>query len=98
MIENFRDRWLQDFFLENKDSKKIPADIQKRLFRKLQIIDDATCDADLRIPPGNHFEKLKGKLANKHSIRVNVQWRLVFTWSSEHGEARNIYLDNHKYR
>lgn len=98
MIENFRDRWLQDFFLDNKDSKKIPADIQKRLFRKLQIIDDATCDADLRIPPGNHFEKLTGKLTNKHSIRVNVQWRLVFTWSSELGEARNIYLDNHKYR
>ena len=48
--------------------------------------------------PGNHFEKLKGKLADKHSIRVNMQWRLVFTWSNKHEEARNIYLDNHKYR
>ena len=42
--------------------------------------------------------KLKGNLAGKHSIRVNKQWRLVFIWSGERGEARDIYLDNHDYR
>ena len=77
---------------------KIPADIQKRLFRKLQIIDDATCDADLQIPPGNQFEKLKCKLTDKHNLSVNVQWCLVFTWSSELGEATNISLGINKYR
>ena len=98
MIYSFRDRWLQDFYLENKAGKKIPAEIESRLFRKLQLIDDATCDLDLRSPPSNHFEKLKGKLAGKHSIRINKQWRLVFTWTGELGEARGIYLDNHDYR
>ena len=98
MIQSFRDRWLQDFYLENKAGKKIPVEIEGRLFRKLQLIDDATCDLDLRSPPSNHFEKLKGKLAGKHSIRINKQWRLVFTWTGEIGEARGIYLDNHDYR
>ena len=98
MIHSFRDKWLQDFYLENKYNKKIAAEIKNRLFRKLQLIDDATCDIDLRSPPSNHFEKLKGKLAGKHSIRVNIQWRLVFRWSDEYGEAQNIYLDNHDYR
>ena len=98
MIVSFRDRWLRDFYLSDRGSKKIPAEIEARLFRKLQLIDDATCDLDLRSPPSNHFEKLKGKLASRHSIRVNKQWRLVFEWSGERGEGRNIYLDNHDYR
>ncbi len=98
MIHSFRDRWLRDFYLEDIAGKKIPAVIKDRLFRKLQLIDDATCDLDLRSPSSNHFEKLTGKLAGKHSIRINKQWRLVFTWIGEHGEARGIYLDNHNYR
>lgn len=98
MIQSFRDRWLRDFYLEDKTSKKIPTEVQDRLFRKLQLIDDATCDHDLRSPPSNHFEKLRGKLAGMHSIRVNKQRRLVFSWSGERGEAQNIYLDNHGYR
>ena len=65
MIHSFRDKWLQDFYLENKYNKKIVAEIKNRLFRKLQLIDDATCDIDLRSPPSNHFEKLKGKLGRQ---------------------------------
>jgi len=98
LIQSFRDRWLREFYLKDKTSKKIPAEVQDRLFRKLQLIDDATCDLDLRSPPSNHFEKLRGNLAGKNSIRVNKQWRLVFTWSGERGEAQDIYLDNHDYR
>ena len=98
MIKSFKDKWLKDFYLADKGSKKIPATIDGRLFRKLQLIDDATCDLDLRSPPSNHFERLRGQLANKHSIRVNKQWRLVFEWSGERGDAHNIYLDNHDYR
>lgn len=98
LIQSFRDRWLRDFYLEGKTSKKIPAEVEDRLFRKLQLIDDSTCDLDLRSPPSNHFEKLRGNLAGRHSIRVNKQWRLVFTWSDERGEAQDIYLDNHDYR
>ena len=71
MIHSFRDKWLQDFYLASKDNKRISANIKKRFFRRLQLIDDATCDQDLRSPPSNHFEKLKGKLEGKHFIRVN---------------------------
>ena len=97
MIRTFRDRWLREFYLQDKTSKKIPAEVEGRLFRKLQLIDDATSDLDLRSPPGNHFEKLRGNLVGKCSIRVNRQWRLIFSWSGERGEARDIYLDNHDY-
>lgn len=86
------------FFVEDEHSKRIPADLQQRLFRKLQLIDDATTDADLRVPPSNHFEKLSGSLAGWHSIRVNQQWRLIFQLNGDSGKASSLYLDNHSYR
>ncbi|HEY0918515.1 type II toxin-antitoxin system RelE/ParE family toxin [Devosia sp.] len=98
MIVGFRDEWLRRFFQLDVSSRNVPADIEARLFRKLQMIDDATTDSDLRAPPSNHFEKLKGDLDGLHSIRVNRQWRLVFRWNGGRGEAENVYLDNHSYR
>jgi len=62
MIHGFRDRWLREFFLLDLRSRKIPPHLEVRLFRKLQLLDDATSEADLRIPPSNHFEKLRGNL------------------------------------
>jgi toxin HigB-1 len=67
MIVSFRDGWLRDFFVEDIRSKRIPSDLESRLFRKIQMIDDATTDQDLRVPPSNHFEKLRAIL--KASIR-----------------------------
>jgi proteic killer suppression protein len=87
MIKGFRDNWLRDFFLEDRQSKKIPANIRKRLFRKLQLLDDATCNLDLRAPPSNHFEKL-----------ANDQYRLLFSWNDDRGEADGVYLDDHSYK
>ena len=98
MIVTFRDRWLKDFFIDDRSGKKIPSDVEDRLFRKLQLIDDAASDSDLRVPPSNRCEKLRGNLAGFHSIRVNDQWRLIFGWNGEKGEARDLYLDNHSYR
>ncbi|MGH7944716.1 MAG: type II toxin-antitoxin system RelE/ParE family toxin [Opitutaceae bacterium] len=98
MILSFRDDWLHGFFVNDVRSKRIPADLESRLFRKIQMIDDATTDADLRTPPSNHFEKLRGKLAKFHSIRVSKQWRLVFKWDGGRGEASDLHLDNHSYR
>jgi proteic killer suppression protein len=97
MIVSFRDRWLRDFFIEDIRSKKIPPDLESLLFRSLQLLDDATADGDLRVPPSNHFEKLRGPLAGTHSIRVNRQWRLVFQWDGAQGEARDVYPDDHRY-
>ena len=98
MIASFRDDWLRSFFVEDIASRNIPPDLEARLFRKLQMIDDAVTDQDLRVPPSNHFEKLRGNLAGWHSIRVNQQWRLVFRWDGGRGEAEDIYLDDHTYR
>lgn len=98
MILGFRDRWLQDFFIDDLPSRNIPSDLEKRLFRKLQLIDDAMSDSDLRVPPSNHFEKLRGGLTGRYSIRVNNQWRLIFRWDGNRGEAAEVYLDNHSYR
>ena len=98
MIVSFRDNWLRDFFIEDVRSKKIPADLESRLFRKIQMIDDAITDQDLRVPPSNHFEKLRGNLEGCHSIRIDQQWRLVFQWDGSRGEATGIYLDDHSYR
>jgi proteic killer suppression protein len=98
MIVGFRDDWLRDFFVRDIRTKKIPSELEVRLFRKIQMIDDATTDQDLRVPPSNHFEKLHGKLEELHSVRVNKQWRLVFQWDSGRGEAKDVYLDNHSYQ
>jgi toxin HigB-1 len=98
MILSFRDEWLRAFFVEDRQSRHIPPDLGSRLFRRLQMIDDATSDQDLRVPPSNHFEKLRGNLAGFHSIRVNNQWRLVFRWDGARGEAEGVYLDDHSYR
>jgi proteic killer suppression protein len=91
MISSFRDEWLRAFFVEDVRSHRIPPGLENGLFRKLQLIDDAAADQDLRVPPGNHFEKLKGRLEGFHSIRVNKQWRLVFEWDSSQGEASGVY-------
>ncbi|MGI8426104.1 MAG: type II toxin-antitoxin system RelE/ParE family toxin [Actinomycetota bacterium] len=77
-----------------KGAKRIPIDIHKVAIRKLDIIDAARELRDLRAPPGNRLEALKGNLRGKHSIRVNEQWRIVFRWDS--GDAHEVsILDYH---
>jgi proteic killer suppression protein len=98
MIVGFRDAWLRAFFVDDARPRHIPPELERRLFRKLQLIDDATSDQDLRVPPSNHFEKLRGNLTGFCSIRVNSQWRLVFRWDGGRGEADQVYLDDHSYR
>jgi proteic killer suppression protein len=97
MIVGFRDDWLRAFFVQDIRARNIPPDLAERLFRKIQMIDDAMTDQDLRAPPSNHFEKLRGKLDGFCSIRVNKQWRLIFRWDGAHGEASDLYLDDHSY-
>jgi proteic killer suppression protein len=96
VIESWRDAWLRSFFFQDLHSQKIPADLRDRLFRKLQLLADSETDADLRVPPSNHFQRLSGNLEGWHSIRVNDQWRLIFRWAD--GQAKDVYLDNHSYR
>lgn len=95
MAIEFRDGWLEAFYEEDKGHKRIPRHIHAALYRKLEILDAATREADLRVPPGNRFEHLKGNLKGKCSIRVNSQYRLIFKW--ENGIALDTYLDPHVY-
>jgi proteic killer suppression protein len=89
---------LRDYFVNDVRSKRTPPDLENRLFRKIQMIDDAMSDADLRVPHSKHFERLRGDWEGFHSIRVNKQWRLIFQWDSSRGEATKLYLDDHSYQ
>ena len=62
-------------------SRKLPPDIQPTALRKLRLMNQARLLDDLRIPPGNRLEALKGLLKGRHSIRINDQWRIVFVWT-----------------
>ena len=96
MAIEFRDVWLEGFYEEERSHKKIPSTITTALYRKLQILDAATQESDLRVPPGNRFEHLQGSLSGWCSIRVNKQYRLIFRWAA--GVAQDTYLDPHAYR
>lgn len=98
MILSFKHRWLEGFFIHDHSSRNVSSQLEPRLFRRLQLLDDARSDLDLRIPPSNHFEKLRGNMSGWCSIRVNDQWRLIFIWDSTKGEASQVYLDKHNYR
>jgi proteic killer suppression protein len=60
---------------------KLGPELQRATYRKLLMLDAADVLQDLRIPPGNRLELLMGDRAGQHSIRVNEQWRLCFTWT-----------------
>jgi len=71
-------------------SRKLPADIQNVARRKLRMIHAAVNIVDLRVPPGNRLEELKGKRKGQHSIRINNQWRICFVWSE--GRASEVEI------
>lgn len=60
--------------------KRIDSRIQETTLRKLRYLDNAASLEDLRVPPGNRLEPLRGDRVGSHSIRVNDQWRIVFVW------------------
>lgn len=82
----FKDRDLQAFWIDpaRYRPKRIPANLYRVLYRKLQLLDAAETSGslnDLRIPPGNRLEALRGDREGQHSIRVNQRWRLCFKWT-----------------
>lgn len=72
-----------------------PPNLQRVIARKLQMLKAATCLNDLRIPPANRLEALKGNLAGWYSIRVNSQYRLIFRWDNKQKEAYDVYFDDY---
>lgn len=70
--------------------RKLPATIQRIARRKLELLDAAETLLDLRVPPSNRLEKLSGDRQQQHSIRINDQWRICFTWQDE--SAHNVEI------
>jgi proteic killer suppression protein len=75
---------------EGRVSRKLPRDIQDRALRKLRQLDASLTIEDLRIPPSNHLENLKGDRKGWMSIRINGQWRLCFRWNN--GESLDVKI------
>ena len=78
MIYSFRDKEAERIF--NRERSKQFGSIERAAFRKLRAIHAARLLIDLRHPPGNRLEALHGDREGQHSIRINAQWRICFTW------------------
>ena len=89
MIQSFADRDTERLF-GREPVRRSPADLQRTMLRKLVAVDAAEALGDLRVPPGNRLEKLKGDRAGQHSIRVNDQWRICFRWKD--GNAYDVEI------
>ena len=71
-------------------SRRLPRDIQETARRKLRMVNNARSLQDLRVPPANRLEALKGDLEGRQSIRINDQWRICFTWRD--GDACQVEI------
>ncbi|OIP69393.1 MAG: plasmid maintenance system killer protein [Oscillatoriales cyanobacterium CG2_30_40_61] len=84
MIQSFGDKRTEDLFqgISSRETRKFPADLIKVAVRKLDMLNAAYQLEDLRSPPGNRLESLKGDLKGFYSIRINDQWRIIFQWQN----------------
>jgi len=79
VIASFRDKETERLWRSGK-SRRLPADLRRRTFYKLAILNAAITLDNLQVPPGNHLEALRGDRAGQHSIRINDQYRICFVW------------------
>jgi proteic killer suppression protein len=93
MIAGFRGKETETIW-EGRRSRRLPGDIQAAALRKLRLLNNARRLEDLRIPPANRLEALKGDRSGQHSIRINDQWRICFVWREGHAHHVEI-VDYH---
>ena len=97
MIATFADSATAALFdgAPRKATKRIPPNIVAVAIRKLDMLDAARNLDDLRMPPGNRLESLRGDLRGLYSIRINDQWRVIFRWAD--GDAHDVRIvDYHR--
>ena len=96
MIVSFGDRTTEALYHgeAGRLTRALPAAIHRTAVRKLDMLDAATDLNDLRSPPGNRLEALRGHLRGLHSIRINDQWRIVFRWTPN-GPTEVRVIDYH---
>ena len=92
-MKSFRDANTERIF-NREFVKRYPREIQQRAFMRLNAIDAAVRLEDLRLPPSNRLEVLKGDRKGEHSVRINDQWRICFLWRDGHAERVEI-VDYH---
>ncbi len=93
MIVSFRDDDTATIWSGHR-SRKLPPDIQDVALRKLRLVNNARRLDDLRVPPANRLEALKGNRKGQHSIRINQQWRVCFVWRQDNAHGVEI-VDYH---
>jgi proteic killer suppression protein len=93
MILSFGNKETKEIW-EGKRVKGMSTDIQNIVRRKLRMLNNSQSLNDLKIPPSNKLEKLKGTLQNYYSIRINDQWRIIFQWSNGNSNLVKI-IDYH---
>ena len=83
MIESFGNRLAEDLFADRRSKaiRRFPPELYRPARRKLLYVHEAAALKDLRVPPGNRLETLRGDWKGFYSIRINDQWRIVFRWS-----------------
>ena len=89
MIRSFKCKETEKIF-NRLFSKKFPNDIQRVALRKLRMLNRAIVINDLKVPPANRLEHLKGKRKGQYSIRINEQWRVCFKWRK--GDALDVEI------
>ena len=92
MIRSFKDNETEKVY-SREGSNKLHRDIQQVALRKLRMINNAKNFNDLRIPPANRLEKLRGDREGQYSIRINDQWRICFTW--QEGDAYDVEITDY---
>lgn len=92
MIESFGNRLAEDLFYDkgSRATRTFPQELRRVARRKLLYLHDAAELKDLRVPPGNRLEALRGSRKGFHSIRINDQWRVVFRWQA--GQATEVEI------
>ena len=89
MIRSYKDKETEKL-AKRQQSRRIPVSIQMIALRKLRMLNNSQSLEDLRVPPANRLEKLKGDRTGQYSIRINDQWRVCFRW--EAGDAFDVEI------
>ena len=89
MIKSFRGKEPRKIW-QGQRSRRLPQDIQQVARRKLRMLNNARSLKDLRVPPANRLEVLRGQRAGQYSIRINDQWRICFVWNK--GDALDVEI------
>jgi proteic killer suppression protein len=94
MIRSFKDKTAEKLFNRQRSSK-LPEMLQQVALRKLRMLNRAAILNDLRVPPANRLEKLRGDREGQYSIRINEQWRICFEWH-DNDSFRVEIVDDHR--